>query len=636
MPASLDHIHPGTPMGANLIADGATFRVWAPHARSIHVLGDFNGHRRTDAGLLTRDTLGHWRGFIVGVRDRQRYMFYVVGEGSEGLKRDPYARELAAPFPSHCVIRKSDFPWCETGYVTPRFHELVIYQLHVGTFFTPNLPQKGGTFLDVACKLPHLAELGVTALQLLPIQEFQTSFSLGYNGTDYFSPEMDFAVADADLAPYLAEMNGLLDAKGLRRYRMEDLCGEMNQLKALVELSHLQGLAVLLDVVYNHAGGEFGDQSLYFFDRQDPAGGQWNSLYFTDKGHAGGLVFDFSKPEVRDFLIQNARFFLDEYRVDGFRYDQVSVIDRDGAPQGWRFCQDLTSTLHAHRPEVLNHAEYWNVNPYVVKPPSEGAGFDTTLTDGLRIAIRDVIGHAGVPDERPLNMTGLAMNLWPEGFNESWRFVQGPENHDIVYNGREQRIARLGDPDHPRSWFARSRARVATGLSLTAPGIPMLFMGQEFLEDKQWSDDFVSHRNLLLYWAGLDQGDKQMLDHLRFTRELLDLRRRSPGLRGQGFRVVHVHDQNRVLAFHRWVEGEGHDVIVVLHLATFTRFGYRIGFPVGGEWREVFNSDVYENWVNAGVMGNGGRTVADPHPLHGFNYSGSVVLPANSVLVFAR
>ena len=177
--------------------------------------------------------------------------------------------------------------------------------------------------------------------------------------------------------------------------------------------------------------------------------------------------------------------------------------------------------LHAHRPEALHHAEYWNVNPYVVKAPPNGAGYDTTLTDGLRVAIRDVIGNASAPDERPLNMTGLARSLWPEGFREQWRFVQGPENHDIVYNGREMRIARLGDPANPRSWFARSRARVATGLSLTAPGIPMLFMGQEFLEDKQWSDDFVSHHDLLLNWAGLDRGDKQMLDHVRFTRELL-------------------------------------------------------------------------------------------------------------------
>ncbi len=164
----------------------------------------------------------------------------------------------------------------------------------------------------------------------------------------------------------------------------------------------------------------------------------------------------------------------------------------------------------------------------------------------------------------------------------------------------------------------------------------MLFMGQEFLEDKQWSDDFVAHRDLLLYWSGLDQGDRQMLDHLRFTQELLALRRRSPALRGQGFRMTHVHDQNRVLAFHRWVEGEGHDVMVILHLANFTRVGYRIDFPGNGDWREVFNSDVYENWINAGAAGNNGRVVAMSQSLHGFDSSASIVLPANSLLVFAR
>ena len=636
MPASLDHVGPDTPMGANLIADGATFRVWAPRARAVHVLGDFNNRQRNDASLLTPDEQGHWRGFIAGARDRQRYMFYVVGEGSEGPKRDPYARELQTPFPSECIIRRRDFPWHDSGFVTPQFHDFVIYQLHVGTFFTPNLPLKGGTFLDVARKLPHLTDLGVTAIQLLPIQEFQTAFSLGYNGTDYFSPEMDFAVEDAGLAPYAEAVNQLLDAKGMSRYALEDLRGEMNQLKALVDLCHLHGLAVILDVVYNHAGGDFGDESLYFFDRQPTSGGHRNSLYFTDRGHAGGLVFDFGKPEVRDFLIQNAKFFLDEYHVDGFRYDQVSVIDHDGAPHGWRFCQDLTSTLRHHRPGAIEKAEYWNVNPYVVKAPLEGAGFDTTLTDGLRGAIRHVIGNASAPDERPLDMTGLARSLWPDGFDEHWRFVQGPENHDVVYRGREQRVARLGDPGNPRSWYGRSRARVATGISLTAPGVPMLFMGQEFLEDKQWSDNFEFHKDLLLHWAGLDQRDEQMVQHLRFTRELIRLRWRYAGLRGQGFRVVHVHDQNRVLAFHRWVEGTGDDVIVIVHLSTFNRFDYRIGFPGGGEWQEIFNSDVYENWVNPNVVGNGGRVFADPQPLHQFSHSAALVLPADSLLVFAR
>lgn len=636
MPASLNHIDVSTPMGANLVADGATFRVWAPNARAVYAVGDFNGRQRNEASLLTRDAQGHWRGFIPGVRDRHRYMFYVVGDGSEGPKRDPYARELQTPFPSDCIVRTPDFPWHENGYVTPRFPDFVIYQLHVGTFFTPNLPRKGGTFLDVACKVPYLAELGVTAIQLLPIQEFQTKFSLGYNGTDYFSPEMDFGVEDPDLAPYVAEINRLLDVRQQNRYRVEELRGEMNQLKALVDLCHIHGLAVILDVVYNHAGGDFGDESIYFFDRRSTQGGKGNSLYFTDREHAGGQVFDFGKPEVRDFLIQNARFFLDEYRVDGFRYDQVSVIDHDGAPHGWSFCQDLTSTLHHYRPSALNVAEYWNVNPFIVKRLPEGAGFDATLTDGLRIAIRDVIGNAGWPDERPLDMTRLANSLCPDGFGESWRFVQGPENHDIVYEGREQRIARIGQPDDPRSWFGRSRARVASGISLTAPGIPMLFMGQEFLEDKQWSDNLEFHQQLLLHWAGLEMGDRQMIDHLRFIRELVQLRWRYPGLRGDKLRVIHVHDQNRVLAFHRWVEGQGHDVIVVVHLATFNRTEYRIGFPGNGKWREIFNSDAYENWVNPSVTGNEGMVHADPHPLHDFGYSASLVIPANGILVFAR
>jgi 1,4-alpha-glucan branching enzyme len=566
-------------------------------------------------------------------------MFHVAGDAGEGRKRDPFARELDTPFPGHCIVRGADFPWHEGGYVPPPFDSLVIYQLHVGTFHTPNRPRRGGTFLDVALKLPYLAELGVNVLQLLPIQEFQTRFSLGYNGTDYFSPEMDYGLPDEELPPYVDALNRLLAARRQAPYRAEDLRGEMSQLKALVDLAHLHGLAVLFDVVYNHAGGGFDDESgLYFFDRQRREGGdQRNSLYFSNAGHAGGLVFDFAKPQVRDFLIANARFLLDEYRIDGFRYDQVSVIDHDGAPQGWRFCQDLTSTLHFHRPGSLHHAEYWGVNPWVTAPVAQGgAGFDTTLTDGLRLALREVIAEASRPDARPLPMARLGRSLRTPGFSPAWRCVQGPENHDLVYEGREMRIARLGQPEDPRSWYARSRARVATGLLLTMPGIPMLFMGQEFLEDKPWSDDLDFHAHLLLYWAGLEQGDKQMLDHLRFVRELLALRRRQPGLRGDGFNLIHTHDAHRVLAFQRWVEGEGHDVLVVVHLSTFHRFDYRIGFPAGGAWAEVFNSDVYEQWVNPAVAGNGGGVYATAEPLHGLGWSAALTLPANSVLVFAR
>jgi len=203
-----------------------------------------------------------------------------------------------------------------------------------------------------------------------------------------------------------------------------------------------------------------------------------------------------------------------------------------------------------------------------------------------------------------------------------------------VKAGEQQRIAALADESNHRSWYARSRSRVATALLLTAPGIPMLFMGQEFLEDKQWSDNPGSPN--LIYWQGLESGDKSMVDHLRFTQDAIRLRWSQPALRGESIRVFHVHNGNRVVAFHRWIEDAGQDVVVVASLSDATYRGYSIGFPGPGRWIEVFNSDVYDNWVNPLVAGNGGGVVADGGPMHGFATSSSIVIPANGVVVFAR
>ena len=475
-------------MGANLVADGATFRVWAPNASAVHVRGDFNNFEIRDDAALICDGNGHWRGFIPGVQDQQRYKFWIDGQAGPGYKRDPYARELTNDS-SNCIVRKPDFPWHETGFVTPQFSDFLIYQLHVGAFYAPHWPPHAGTFLDVMDKIPYLADLGVSVLQLMPIQEFPGDFSLGYNGTDYFSPEMAFGVSEDRLGPYVARANELLEAKGLSPFAEEYLTGGMNQLKALIDLCHCYGLAVILDLVFNHAGGGFGTESLWFFDRQngseDTPPQYWNSLFFSDKGWAGGNVFNFQNDGVRQFLINNALFFLDEYRVDGFRYDEVSVIDSNGNGRGWDFCQALTGTLRTHKPGGLQHAEYWPVNPWVVKETSSGgAGFHTTMTDGLRIALRDVLQAASFPGDDALPMTALASQLAPSGFPNFWCGVQGIENHDLVMqpkdsndHNRMDRIPRLADPSNPHSWWARSRSRVATGLVVTSPGIPMLFMG---------------------------------------------------------------------------------------------------------------------------------------------------------------
>jgi 1,4-alpha-glucan branching enzyme len=632
-------------MGASLIGGGATFRYWAPNATSLHVRGSFNNFEIRDDAALIRGPAGHWHGFIPGVANRDLYKLWINGPAGPEFKRDPYARELEGPG-WDCVIRSSDFPWHNTGFQTPEFHNLVIYQLHVGAFYSRREAKRPGTFLDVMDKIPYLDDLGVTALQLLPIQEFPGDFSMGYNGVDYFSPEMAYAVEDAELGPYLARANELLLAKQLAPYPQEALRGEMNQLKALVDICHAYGLAVIFDLVYNHAGGDFGKESLWFLDRQlgmeEPR--WWNSLYFSDRTWAGGVVFNFQSDPVRDFLISNAAFLLDEYRADGFRFDEISVLDRNSYGRGWDFCQALTGTLRARAPRALLHAEYWDVNPWVIQETDEGgAGFHTTMTDGPRKALREVLSSASYPGAHPLPLTSLASQLGLDYLRARWRGVNSLENHDLVMQPKDEtdherlpRMVSVADPSAHRSWYARSRSRVATGLLLTMPGIPMLFMGQEFLEDKPWTDSVDKYPELRLYWDGLQAEDRSMSDFLRFTRELIELRWRYAALRAEGFAVVHVHDENRVLAFQRWVPGEGGDVLVVASFANETKYNYRIGFPGGGSWREVFNSDTYDHWVNPWRQGNGDGAQADGPPWQNLPNSASLTLPANSLLVFAR
>ena len=174
----------------------------------------------------------------------------------------------------------------------------------------------------------------------------------------------------------------------------------------------------------------------------------------------------------------------------------------------------------------------------------------------------------------------------------------------------------------------------AAAVLLTAPGIPQLFMGQEFLEDSQWNID--PNGPGLLNWNGLNSADRTMSDHLRFTQDLVRLRNTRPALRSDNLRAFHASDEDRVLAFHRWLDGTGQDVIVVATLAESTWWNYQLGFPDAGFWSEVFNSDVYDNWVNPQVAGNGTGIEANGGPMHGFVASASVVIPANGVVVFAR
>jgi 1,4-alpha-glucan branching enzyme len=663
-----------TPLGATLVAGGATFRVWAPAARKvIVVVAGAHEAPGVPAGPAGGEALaplgdGTWGAFVPGVADGTAYRFWIEGEGRAGFKRDPRARELSLspPFPdSACLVRDPHgYPWHDTAYRPPDFRDLVIYQLHVGAFFgLPAAPAPAGPtrtsggaaagggdasplpdprlrvarFLDTLGRLDYLRDLGVNAVQLLPVQEYPTEFSLGYNGTDYFSPELEYEVGDgAELGRYLELVNGLLAARRQPPLTAAQLAPGVNQLKCLVDLFHLSGIAVIFDLVYNHAGGGFDDHGMYFFDRQAD-GDQNHSLYFTDRGWAGGLAFALWNRDVRRFLLDNAELFLEEYHIDGIRYDEVSALRDLGGGSADLFCHELTSAVRRRKPQAIQIAEYWSADrATAVLPPPGGLGFDAAMGDALRDRVRATLAAAAAGAQAELDLAALAEALLPRpGFPAAWMVVQCLENHDVVYTGREPRIAALCDPGDPLSWYARSRARVAAGLLLTAPGIPMLFMGEEFLAERRWNDNTAADPGSLISWIGLER-DRPRQDYLRFMQDLVALRRAHAALRGEEIAVTTVHGANRVLAFRRWIAGEDATVLVVASFYEETWRGYRIGFPAAGRWREVFNSDFYDHFPNPQVAGNGGVVAAASPGMDGLPAAAAITIPANGLLVFTR
>ena len=638
-------------MGATLVPAGATFKVWGPLAQAVYLNGTFGGVSQwttnTDSDfLLTQDAAGYWTGFLAGVAEGDFYKYYVVGQagGSTGYKRDPYARELTPsttfPIGVNCIVRSpSSYPWHDQNFVTPDYSNLIIYQLHIGTYAPASFPNYG-TFLDVIGKIPYLVALGINMLQPLPVTECEEHPDIGYDGADAFSPDTVFTVSDpVALTAYLATINGLLAAKGLAPLTLNQITSGANQLKAMVDLCHVYGIAVAFDVVYNHAGGfEGDDECLYFWDREANASNNNNSLFFTNQGMAGGLSFALWKQQVCQFLIDNATFFLTEYHVDGFRYDEVSMLLQLNQPSGWTFCQNLTNTVRYVKDRALQNAEYWFGEfsapvPSIVQPANQGGtGFDTVQHDALRNAIRGAVQSASYGQSGTVSMDAIQASLYPPGLPQAWNAVPCVENHDLVYAGRNPRIPLLADGSNTRSFYARSRSKVATGLLLAAPGIPQLFMGQEFLEDKQWNENPGGSN--LINWAGLNSGDKSMSDQLRFTQDFIRLRWSQPALRGQSINAFYSNNNDRVIGFHRWIEGQGLDVVVVGNFNDNPFFGYKLGFPLSGRWAELFNSDIYDNWVNPLAVGNNGAVYATGGPLHNLPFSASITIPPRAILVF--
>ncbi|PRY57030.1 maltooligosyl trehalose hydrolase [Knoellia remsis] len=552
---------PHAGMGAVPVDGGVTFRVWAPNSTHVWVTGSFNGWDSGNNPQLERDgdgSSGTWSAHVPGVTPGAEYRFQ-VDTGSEVLWRaDPYARQMTSSVGNCVVYDPSSFDWGGVQFRMPSWDDVVIYELHVGTFGGDGAQR--GSFESAAARLPHLRDLGVSVIQVMPPFEYAGDISWGYNPSHLFAVESGYGGPDA--------------------------------FKAFIKAAHEHGMAVVVDVVHNHIGPS--DLDLWRFDGwyENDGGG----IYFYNDWRAdtpwGDTRPDYGRPEVRGFLRDSAALWLEEFRVDGLRFDATNYIrsvtggtwDPGAAlPGGADYLRWLTGDLHGRQPWKLIIAEDNQSDPTVTEPADEGGlGFDAQWDAGFVHPVRDALVQLS-DEHRDMDAVGRA--LLGEGRGAAGSRIIYTESHDEVANGKT-RLPEAVAPGDAGSWAAKKRAALGFVTVMCAPGIPMLFQGQEFLEDR-WFDDSVA-----LDWGKSERNAGIVALH----RDLIRLRRNadgvSAGLRGAGSTLLRVDNTAKVIVLHRWDEGGANDdTVVVLNFSTAVLRDLPVGLPAPGRWAVRFNSD---------------------------------------------
>jgi 1,4-alpha-glucan branching enzyme len=548
-------------MGAIVHKGGVAFRVWAPNAQSAFVKGEFNDWSDM-ATPLSHEENGYWYTDVESAKPGHEYKFILIN-GDQKLERiDPYARQVTNSIGNGVIYDPSGFNWQNDNFDLPPHNELVIYEMHVGSFFA-DANGKPGDFDTAIEKLGHLKRLGVNALQIMPIAEFAGDYSWGYNPAQIFAVEVIY--------------------------------GGPDQFKRFIREAHKRGFAVIQDVVYNHFGPS--DLDLWQFDgwRENEKGG----IYFYNDYRAetpwGSTRPDYGREEVRRFILDNAIMWLEEYHVDGLRYDSTLYIrtidgnEDNNLPDGWRLVQQINNDIRTRYPHSIIIAEDLRNNSWITKPTEEnGAGFHVQWDANFVHPVREVVIQ--VQDEhRSMDKIQKAISFRFNG--DAFRRVVYSESHDEVANGKA-RVPQEIKPDDPTGWYAQKRSTLAAGLVFTSPGIPMLFQGQEFLQGEWFRDDVPLNWDMNEQYHGIVRLYRDLI-HLR-----LNIQGYSRGLCGQFFNIYHVNDVDKVIAFQRWDQhGPGDDVVVVLNFSSAQKEYYDIGMPTTGLWKLRLNSDapIYSN-----------------------------------------
>ena len=591
-------------LGCHPCEEGYVFRVWAPHARAVSLVGEFNGW---DPAALPMSRLpnGVWECAAAGVSEFELYKYFIVrSDGTGIMKADPYAYHYETrPGSASRVYTLPDYVWQDEAWQRQKQKTSVydipvnIYEVHLGSWrrYADGNPFSYAKLADEL--IAYVRDMGYTHIELMPVMEYPYDGSWGYQVTGYYAPTS--------------------------RY------GTPQDFMAFVDRCHQNGIGVIMDWVPGHFPKD--ESGLYRFDGEacyeyaDPRKGEHKEW--------GTCVFDYGRPEVRSFLISNALYWLDVYHIDGIRVDAVAsmlYLDYNRQPGEWMpnvygghenlevisFLRALNRAVFAAFPHAMMIAEESTAWPMVSRPAEDGGlGFNYKWNMGW---MNDMLRYISLD---PLFRRGSHGSLTFSFFYAfSENFVL-PISHDEVVHGKCSLINKM--PGDYAQKFAGVRSFLA--YMMAHPGKKLSFMGTEFGQFSEWD---YTHE---LDWLLLDYPSHRQLQS--FTKALNHFYLEQPSLWQNDFTwdgfswISHEDENNSVIAFRR-IDRRGKELIIVCNFTPVQREGYRIGVPVHGWYEEIFSTD--DSAYGGGGVRNGAvRSVCEP--MHGLEQSVEVTLPPLSI-----
>jgi 1,4-alpha-glucan branching enzyme len=596
---------------------GTHFAMWAPNAREVTVIGDFNHWNRTAHPMTPLGTSGLWVRFIPGVEPGTVYKYAITSQHNNYVvdKADPYgfAAEIR-PQTASKVWDLSSYSWNDREWMSRRSGmsridaPITVYEVHLGSWRRAGENNRWLSYRELAPLLAdYVHHMGYTHVELLPVSEHPFDGSWGYQTVGYYAPTSRF--------------------------------GTPNDFMYLVDYLHQQGIGVILDWVPahfprdEHGLGYFDGTHLY--EHSDPKQGQHQEW--------GTFIFNFGRREVVNFLISNAVFWLDKYHIDGLRVDAVAsmlYLDYSRKPGEWTpnrfggrenleavdFLRRLNERVYAEFPDTMMIAEESTAWPQVSRPTYVGGlGFGYKWDMGWMHDTLSYLSHDPVYRKYHHNqLTFRAIYAFTENY-------MLPLSHDEVVHGKGSLLEKMPGDD----WQKFANLRLLFGNMFTQPGKKLMFMGGEFAQRREWNHDAS------LDWHLLDQAPHQAMQ--RWVRDLNTFYRGERALHqtdcsSSGFAWVDANDwEASVVSYLRQSSDPDTEtprdlLLVVCNFTPIPRHNYRVGVPCGGHWNEVLNSDA--PLYGGSGQGNLGGVEAAPVPYHGRDYLLNITVPPLGMVVF--